>query len=92
MKYTIQENIGSHFLDHAVQQLKEGKKFVLVLDNIDWEVKIHDMSSESQNTSFHAAASSLVFDHLPDNGPQKCIADCQMKELLKLSDEEKRCT
>lgn len=78
-------------------QLKEGKKFVLVLDNIDWEVKVHDMRSESQNTSVHAVASSLVFDHvnsghLPDNGPQKCFADCQMKELLKLSDEEERCT
>lgn len=77
-------------------QLKEGKKFVLVLDNIDWEVKVHDMRSESQNTSVHAVASSLVFDrvtsgHLPDNGPQKCFADCQMKELLKLSDEEERC-
>ena len=97
MKYTIQEDIGSHFLDHAVQQLKEGKKFVLVLDNIGWEVKVHDMRSEIQNTSVHAVVSSLVFDrvtsgHLPDNGPQKCFADCQMKELLKLSDEEERCT
>lgn len=96
MKYTIQEDIGSHFLDHAVQQLKEGKKFVLVLDNIGWEVKVHDMRSEIQNTSVHAVVSSLVFDrvtsgHLPDNGPQKCFADCQMKELLKLSDEEERC-
>ena len=78
MNYTIQGDIGSHFLDHAVQQLKEGKKFVLVLDNIDWEVKVHDMRSESQNTSVHAVASSLLFDrvnsgHLPDNGTQKCL-------------------
>ena len=35
MKYKIQEDIGKHFLDHAVQELKKGKKFVLVLDNID---------------------------------------------------------
>ncbi|KAK2552056.1 hypothetical protein P5673_027089 [Acropora cervicornis] len=40
MKYTIQEDIGHHFLDNAVQLVKEGKKFVLVLDNIDWDLKV----------------------------------------------------
>ena len=40
MKYNIQDDIGNHFLDHAVQQLKVGKKFSLVLDNIDWDVKV----------------------------------------------------
>jgi len=43
MKYTIQEDIGHHFLGNAVQLVKEGKKFVLVLDNIDWDLKVHDM-------------------------------------------------
>ena len=55
------------------------------------------MRSESQNTSVHAVALSLLFDcvnsgHLPDDGTQKCFADCQMKELLELSVEEERCT
>ena len=96
MKYTIQENIGSHFLDHAVQMVKEGKTFVLVLDNIDWEVKVHDMRSDKQNKSVHAVATSIVFDRvasdLPDNGPKKSLSDCDMKDLLKLTDEEQRCT
>lgn len=34
-KYTIQEEIGHHFLDRAIELLKQGRKFVLVLDNID---------------------------------------------------------
>ena len=49
MKYTIQEEIGSHFLDHAVEQVKQGKQFVFVLNNIDWEVKAHDVRSNKQN-------------------------------------------
>ncbi|KAJ7380627.1 hypothetical protein OS493_006962 [Desmophyllum pertusum] len=96
MKYKIQENIGSHFLDLAVQMVKEGKTFVLVLDNIDWELKVHDMRSDKQNKSVHAVATSIVFDRiasdLPNNGPKKCLSDCNMKDLLKLSDEEQRCT
>ena len=97
MKPKIQENIGSHFLDHADELVKEGKKFVLVLDNIDWEVKVHDMRSGNQNKSVHTVATSIVFDRvatddLPDNGPKKCLSDCNMKELLKISEQEQRCT
>lgn len=40
MKYKIQENIERHFLDRAVEMVKEGKTFVLVLDNTDWEIKV----------------------------------------------------
>ncbi|XP_068685296.1 uncharacterized protein [Montipora foliosa] len=97
MKYTIQEDIGSHFLDHAVQLVKDGKKFVFVLDNIDWDVKVHDMRSEHQNKSVHAVATSIVFDrvtsdHLPDQGSQKCLENCNLRDLLFLSEEEKQCT
>lgn len=97
MKPKIQENIGSHFLDHAVELVKQGKKFVLVLHNIDWEVKVHDMPSDNQNKSVDAVATSIVFDcvatdDLFDNGPKKCLSDCNMRELLKLSEQEQRCT
>ena len=51
MKYNIQEEIGQHFLDQAVQLVKEGKTFVFVIDNIDWMLKVHDMQSDKQNTS-----------------------------------------
>ena len=74
---------------------RQGKSLFLFL--ITLAGKVHDMRSESQNTSVHAVATSLVFDrvdssHVPDNGPQKCLADCEIKDLLKLSGEEERCT
>ena len=77
-KYTVLDSIGSHFLDLAIELTKKGKKFTIVLDNIDWEIRAHDMREEHQNVSEHAMASCLVFDrvpsdHLPDNGPQKDI-------------------
>ena len=55
------------------------------------------MRSDKQNTSVHAVATSIVFDrvssgHLPDNGPQKSLADCQLRDLLKMTDEDDRCT
>ena len=97
MKYTIQEDIGSHFLDHAVQLVKDGKKLVFVLDNIDWDVKVHDMRSRHQNKSVHAVATSIVFDrvtsdHLPDQGSQKCLENCNLRGLLFLTEEEKQST
>lgn len=97
MKYTIQEEIGSHFLDHAVELVKQGKRFVFVLDNIDWDVKVHDVRSDNQNRSVHAVATSIVFDrvtsdHLPDNGQQKNLATCDLRQLTSLSPEDTRVT
>ena len=96
MKYTVQEEIGKHFLDRAVQLLKEGKTFVLVQDNIDWDVKVHDMRSDQQNRSVHAVATSKVFDrisssNIPDNGPKKNLNDCNLMDLLTLSVQEIQC-
>ena len=45
MKSTIQ----GKKLDRAVQLVNEGKRFVLVLDNIDSEFKVHDMRPNKQN-------------------------------------------
>ena len=77
-KYTVLDRIGNHFLDHAIKLTKKGKKFTIVLDNIDWEIKAHDMREKHQNVSELAVESSSVFDrvppdHIPDNGPQKDI-------------------
>ena len=96
MKYTIQEEIGKHFLDHVVQLVKEGRSFVFVLDNVDWDVKVHDMRSDKQSQSVHAVATTIVFDrvsskHLPDAGPKNSLANCNLKDTLSLNDEEKRC-
>lgn len=93
-KYKIRENIGHHFLDRAVEMVKEGQTFVLV--PIYWEVKVHDMRSDKQNKSVHAVATSIVFDrvasHHLHNEPKKWLNGCNMKDLLKLSDEEQLCT
>ena len=97
MKYVLQEEIGKHFLDRAVELCKEGRKFVFVLDNIDWDVRAHDMRSNKQNRSVHAVATSIVFDRvasprLPDNGPKRRLADCNLMHLLSLTEEEVQCT
>ena len=97
MKYTIQEDIGHHFLDTAVQPEKEGKKFVFVLDNIDWDAKVHDMHSGHQNKSVHAVASSTVFDrvspdHLPNKDSQRTVRNCNLRDILPLTNEEKQST
>ena len=93
MKYNLLDEIGNHFMDLAVKEVKEGKSFVLVLDNIDWMEKVHDVRSDAQNVDVHAVATSLVFDRVsssqqPDNGSQKYLKDCDMNELVGLNDEE----
>ena len=81
-------------MDLAVKKVQEGETFVYVLDNIDWMEKVHDMRSDAQNKSVHAVATSLVFDRisskdLPEDGPKRDLNDCDMKELVTLTDEEK---
>ena len=97
MKYTIQEEIGKHCLDQAVELVREGKTFVLVIDNIDWTLKVHDMRSDKQNTSVHAVATSMVFDRvkrddLDDEIPNVNLKNVDFKDLLKLDQEEIECT
>ena len=92
-KYVVLDDIGKHFLDHAVELAKSGRKFVFVVDNIDWMEKVHDMREVHQNKSVHAVATSMVFtrvssDHLPDDGPQKDIRTCNFRELVTIKDEE----
>ena len=87
-KYQLLDEIGDHFMDHAVQLVKSGVQFVYVLDNIDWEEKAHDVRTDSQNKSVHAVASSVVFCRipkadLPDDGPQNYLKTCNQKLGLK---------
>ena len=97
MKYNLQEEIGKHFLDKAVQLVKDGKTFVFIIDNIDWMLKVHDMRSDKQNTSVHAVATSIVFDRvdsgeLSDEIPTVNLKNVQLKDLLKLNAEEMKST
>ena len=93
MKYNILDDIGSHFVDRAIELVKSGHKFVYVLDNIDWEEKAHDMRQDIQNRSVHAVATTIVFNRVPDqglldSGPQKDIHNCNVHELVALNDSE----
>ena len=97
MKYSILDDIGTHFLDKMVEQVKAGKRFTFVLDNIDWDVKVHEMRSDNQNKSIHAVATTLVFDripsyHLPNNEPQQSLDNCDMIKLVSLTDNEVEAT
>ena len=92
-KYAVLNEIGNHFLEHAIDLVKSGMKFVYVVDNIDWEEKVHDMREHRQNKSVHAVATSMVFsrvssDHLADDGPQKDIKKCNIREIVNISNDE----
>ena len=92
-KYGILDDIGEEFLGRAAQLVKSGHKFVYVLDNIDWEEKVHDMRMEVQNKSVHAVATSIVFDRvadadLPDLGPQQDLKQSDVSEVVCLSEED----
>ena len=68
-------------------------KFVYVVDNIDWEERVHDMREHHQNKSVHAVATSMVFsripsNHLPDDGPQMDVKTCNFREIVRITDEE----
>ena len=80
-----------------MQLVKNGKTFVFVIDNIDWMLKVHDMRSDKQNTSVHAVATSIVFDHvdsgeLSDETPIVNLKNVQLKDSLKLNAEEMKST
>lgn len=92
-KYAMMDDIGQHFLQHAIQLVKSGRKFVFVLDNIDWEEKAHDVRSDNQNKSVHAVATSIVFDrisidNLPDDGPQRDLKTCNVRNIVAVSNAE----
>lgn len=92
-KYAILDENGKQFLNRAAELLKAGWKFVYVLDNIDWEEKVHDMRQEVQTRSVHALATSIVFDRvssqgLPVSGPQQSLKDCNVLQVVDITPEE----
>ena len=92
MKNIIQDEIGTHFLEKVVEEVKAGKTFSFVLDNIDLEEKVHDMRSDNQNKSVHAVA-TVVFDriasnHLEDEEPQQSLFDTDILQLVELGEDD----
>lgn len=93
MKYNILDDIGKHFIDRAAELVKCGYNFVYVLDNIDWEEKVHDMRQLAQNKSVHAVATSLVFNRVPDlclqeSGPQHDIHKCKVEDIMMVNNRD----
>ena len=92
-KYKILDDIGTHFLDRAAELVKNGHTFVFVLDNIDWQEKVHDTRTDAQNQTVHAVAASIVVNRvaettLPDDGPQQALKTCNVHKLVEVSGEE----
>ena len=97
MKYPILDDIGNHVMDEAVELVNKGHKFVYVMDNIDWTIKVHEMRSENQNRDVHAVATSLVFDRVPNkqftsNAPQQSLGDVDIRKVVAPTAEEMLCT
>ena len=90
-KYKVLDDIGESFLTRAVELVKSGHNFVFVLDNIDWEEKVHDMRMEIQNKRVHRMATSIVFSRvslpqsLPNTQPQQHLWRCNVRQLANLS-------
>ena len=87
------DEIGTHFIDHAVQLVKSGMRFVYVLDNIDWVEKAHELRTDKQNKDVHAVASSIVFcrvpsDNLPDDGPKRDLKTCNVRQVVELNNSD----
>ena len=85
--------IGNHFLDKAVEQVKAGKKFTFDSPVNIVYYNLHEMRSDNQNESSHAMATTLVFDRVPvgnqpDDKPKHSLAACDMLKLITLTDEE----
>ena len=64
-----------------------------MLDNIDWEEKVHDMRSDNQNKSVHAVATSVVFDGIPstnldDEELQQSLSDVDIVQLVELREDD----
>jgi hypothetical protein len=93
MKYDVQDEIGTHFMEKVVEEVKAGNTFSFVMDNIDWEEKVHDMRSDNQKKTVHAVATSVVFDrvsssHLEDDEPQQSLYDTNIVQLVELREED----
>ena len=93
MKYPLLEEIGEHFMDQALELVRKGERFVYVLDNIDWTVKVHEMRLDNQNKDVHAVATSLVFDRVPriesmDSTPKTPLPDTDVNSLVAITNQE----
>ena len=83
-------------MDHAVELVKKGHKFVFVMDNTDWTIKVHEMRSDHQSKDVHAVATSLVFDQVPkkeftSDAPQQSLGNVNVRDIVTQT-EEMGCT
>ncbi len=82
-------------MEHPVKLVKQVHKFVFVLDNIDWTVKVHDMTAYKQNQSVHAAkpvSFLIVFPKqisLIADKPQQSLSKIDIIKLLTETDNDK---
>lgn len=59
-----------------IDLIREGRRFRIVGDNINWSVGVHDQRIENKDKFHHAFGSAILvqnikFDHLSNNFPQR---------------------
>lgn len=70
------DQIGGHFNDELIDLIREGRRFRIVGDNINWKVDVHDQRLENKDKFHHAFGSAFLvlnieFDHLSNISPQR---------------------
>lgn len=94
-KLALLDDVGNHFLDKTVQEVKQGKKLQGTGDNWDMKIQAHDMRADAQNSDLHYFASNLIVERVPSEGlskvaPQKDIETLPNEEFFLKDEEEKK--
>lgn len=71
----LQEQIGGHFNEELIQAVKDGKRFRIVGDNVNFMVTAsHQRKGNSTHMEHWFASAAIVqnnvFNHLPSEAPQ----------------------
>lgn len=70
------DQVGGHFNDELTDLIREGRRFRIVGDNINWKVDVHDQRLENKDKFHHAFGSAILvqnikFDHPSNIFPQR---------------------
>ena len=88
----VVELIGGHFNDQLIDLLKQGKRFRLVGDNINWKVGVHDQRLDNTSKMMHAFGSAAIvqnidFRHLSACSPQRPYDETPVQAFLPSVDD-----
>ena len=80
----VVELIGGHFNDQLIDLLKQGKRFRLVVDNINWKVGVHDQRLDNTSKMMHAFGSAAIVQNIDFRHLSACSpSDRMMRRLCR---------